>query len=181
MSDNFEIEDLLENLNKKEKRKNTSKSQGNRGENNLAKVLKNRFIGKSFFRCLGSGNRGSQVELTEEIKGVFTADLVCPTNFKFVVECKYGYTDIELCGIFSGGIKFFDEWLEKVRGEADSLNKHPMLCWRKPYQKWLTFIPLGLLKFSQPITFLKYNAKEEWALLSLDLLLSQTDEFFFSS
>jgi hypothetical protein len=171
----------LSNFNKKkEKKKNTSKRRGNGGELELSKVFCERFPDKKFFRSIGSGNRWSQVDLSEEMKNAFTGDIVCPTNFKFVIECKYGYADIEMCGIFSGH-KQFDEWLKKVRRDADSLKKHPIVCWRKPHYEWLAFIPyeLFLSQFKQPTIFLKYIKEEEWAIIPLNKLLELPNDFWF--
>lgn len=184
MSDeNYEIEDLLSNFNKKKiRKKNTSKRKGNSGERELADILKERFD-KKFFRVTGSGNRWSQVDLSEETKGVFTGDIVCPFNFKFVVECKYGYADIEMCSIFSEGHKQFDEWLKKVRRDADSLKKSPIVCWRKPHYEWLAFIPYGLFltQFKQHTIYLKYIQDEEWAIMPLKKLLDLSNDFWFES
>jgi Holliday junction resolvase len=180
MSDeDFEIEDLLGNFEKKKARKkNTSKKTGNRGERELAGVFADRFEGEKFFRVVGSGNRWSHVDLTDAARGVLTGDIVCPPHFKFVVECKYGYADIELCGIFSEGHKQFDEWLKKARRDAESLKKLPILCWRKQHYEWLAFIPWDL--FKQPINFLKYHAEEAWAVVSLAQLLGLPNEFWFA-
>lgn len=140
--DDFEIEDLLENFEKKkDRKKNTSKDKGNRGERQLAEVFAERFEGEKFFRVVGSGNRWSHVELTEAARSVFTGDIVCPPHFNFVVECKYGYADIELCGVFLEGHKQFEEWLKKARRDANSLEKWPILCCASPVMTgWPLFL-----------------------------------------
>ena len=170
-----EIEDIFKNLNKKERRKNTSKRQGNRGENNLADVLNKRFPGQSFYRVLGSGNRWSQVKLNEEAMAFFTADLNTPPNFVFAIECKYGYADIDLCTAFPNGHKQIDEWLVKIKRDGDRVKKRPLLCWKKPYKPWLAFlqhIPEGCGNSFQ------YNT---WNIVALDKLLEQPDSFWFST
>jgi Holliday junction resolvase len=182
--EDFEIEDLLGNFEKKKSRKkNTSKRRGNSGELELAKTFSERFPAHKFFRVIGSGNRWSQVDLTEEAAGVFTGDVICGnSNFNFVVECKYGYPDIEWCGVFSAGHKQIEEWLSKVRRDADSLAKQPILCWRKPHYEWLAFIPYQLFKQDQPTNFLKYHSKkEEWAVMSLAKLFTLPDAFWFAT
>lgn len=177
-NEDYEIEDLIDNLGKKERKKNTSKRKGNTGERELAKILCERFPGRQFFRVLGSGNRWSQVELTEETRGAFTGDLVCPSNFSFCLECKYGYSDYELCGFFTNGHKDIDEWLKKAKRDADSLGKMPMLCWRKPRYEWLAFIPLLEERIypSGSEVILLYKG---WMVASLKKWLEKSDDFWF--
>jgi hypothetical protein len=177
--DDFEIDDILNNLNKKEsKKKNTSKAKGNRGENQLADILEDRFPGKKFFRVTGSGNRWSQVDLPTEYKGVFAGDIVCPSDFKFCMECKYGYDDFELCGFFAKPHPKVDEWLTTVLRDSGGISKKPMLCWRKPRQPWLAFIAyvdgLGVVGANN---FFRYG--KDWMVLALDKLLTQPDEWWF--
>lgn len=186
--DNYEIEDLLSNFNKKkEKKKNTSKKKGNRGENELADILKERFD-KKFFRVTGSGNRWSQVDLSEETKGVFTGDIVCPSNFRFILECKYGYSDIELCGIFTSGHKLIDEWMVKAQRDADFLGKHPIICWRKPHYEWLVLSPTQpkidwLCEKLKTVNKMIYNGPNsvQWTIVPLNAVLSRDieDAFWF--
>ncbi len=170
----FNVEDILNNLNKKEKKKNTSKKKGNRGENELADVLCERFPGKQFFRVVGSGARGFQVTLSEEMKNAFVGDIVCPSNFKFCVECKYGYADIDLCSFFPDGHKKIDEWLQKVQRDANNLGKQPILCWRKPRQPWLAFCQIAPFGLGMRMEY------KGWSIVSFDKLLELTDEFWFN-
>lgn len=175
--EDFDIDDILGNLNKKQSRKkNTSKKKGNRGENALCDVLEARFPGSNFARVLGSGNRGKQVTLSEEIRGAFTGDIMCPSNFKWVVECKYGYQDHEFMGFFEGGHKLVDEWMVKAQREGDYIHKQPILCWRKPRQPWLAFLPEKLIKG------LKFDYKmcyRDWSFVLLTKLLEQPDSYWF--
>ncbi len=175
LEDDFEIEDILGNLNKKkERKKNTSKAKGNRGENQLCDVLEARFPGNTFFRVIGSGNRWSQVELTEATKSMFTGDIVCPPNFRFCLESKYGYEDIELWNMLQTGNNKIDEWLQKAQRDADYVNKEPMLCWRIPRKHHIAF-----LKY-QP-THSIYMAYKEWIVISLANLFEYPDTFWFKT
>src|SRR5687768_2233678 len=98
MNDDYFIDDVLLNLSRKKEKLN-SKDKGKRGERDLCKVLSNRFTDrKGFFRVVGSGAHGHCVTMTEQAKEVLTGDVVCPEGFRFAVECKYGYPDIDLSG-----------------------------------------------------------------------------------
>jgi hypothetical protein len=179
--DDFDVEDILGNLNKKDskKKKINSKRKGNNGELDLILSLTARFPGKTFFRVVGSGNRGSQVSLGEH-KEMFTGDIVCPPNFKFTIECKYGYDGVEMLSFFPDGHRQVNEWIKQAARDAGSLNKQPLLCWRKPRQPWLAFIKWEMLQAitPQPLHHMRYK---DYGVLSLSSLLTQPDEFWFKS
>lgn len=166
--DDFFIEDIL-NTTQRGKKVN-SKDKGRRGELELCKILSKRF-GGSFFRVVGSGNRWSQVTLTEHAKEVLTGDVVCPASFAFAVECKYGYADIDLCTAFSGH-KELDKFLEQAEKDADRVGKKPLLCWRKPRQPWLAFLKEDF------VTDYKLYYRD-WVGYALTDVLAKPDEFFF--
>jgi hypothetical protein len=174
--EDFFIDDVLNTLKTKKKKVN-SKDKGQRGERDLCKVLADRFpTHTGFFRVVGSGNRWSHAELTEQAKSVMTGDLVCPEGFAFTIECKYGYADIDLCYAFEGGHKEIDKFLEQADKDADRVSKKPMLCWKKPRQPWLAF-----LKNMDVDTDYKMYYRN-WVVVSLaDILRTQPDEFFFQS
>lgn len=174
INEDYEIDDILGNLNKKkERKKNTSKKKGNRGENELADILCERFPGKKFFRVVGSGNRGSQVDLPEEMKNAFTGDLVCPKFFSYTMEVKYGYSDIDLWSLFTGQQKKIEEWMKQALRESSCLNKKPLICWRKPRQPWLAI----LQNAPEATPKLEYNG---WSFVALTSLLEQPDDFWFT-
>lgn len=179
--EDFDVEDILSNLNKKEskKKKLNSKRKGNTGELDLILSFTARFPDKTFFRVVGSGARVSQVNLGE-MKEMFTGDVVCPQGFKFTIECKYGYDDVELLSSFIDGHRKVDEWLKQAQRDADSLKKYPLLCWRKPRQPWLSFVPLHLLEkiTPQPLHHMRYK---DYGALALSSLLTQPDDFWFNN
>jgi hypothetical protein len=105
--EDFIVDDLLSNLNQKKKKIN-SKDKGRRGENTVVKTLIARF-NKPFSRTIGSGNRGSQVNLTEEAKQIFTGDLICPHSFIFCVEIKHGYHEVLYLLSFLHLLSFYPE------------------------------------------------------------------------
>src|SRR5882672_3588273 len=84
--DDYFVEDIINQ--KERKKKVNSKGKGARGELELVKLLSKRFPGKSFFRVVGSGNRGSQVPLTEQAAEVMTGD-VAGDKLRLSIECKY--------------------------------------------------------------------------------------------
>jgi len=174
MNEDWNIDDLLGNLNK-ERKPNTSKRKGSRGERELIKELSSRFSEHQFARVVGSGNRWSQVNLSEEVKEIFTGDIICPPNFRFVVESKFGY-DIDLCSTFEKGNKELDEFLEQAERDSKRIKKEPLLCWKKSRLPWLAFLKTHLVKQERFIYRLHYR---EWVGVSLAELLQLKDDFWF--
>ncbi len=69
----------------------------------LVKVFNKRF-GGGFSRSVGSGNRWGQVAyLPKHAQDVFSGDLIVPKRFKWLLESKGGYPDIDLNSVFVGG------------------------------------------------------------------------------
>jgi Holliday junction resolvase len=170
--EDYFIEDLAKNL-EKTKKVNSARI-GKHGERELCKVLKTRFEGKSFFRVVGSGNRYSQVNLTEHAKMCLVGDLVCDPTFKFSVEVKWGYKEVDLFNILDGNKKL-DSFLEQAEKAAKMQNKQPILCWKKPHKYWLCFVKKDILP-TDITYFIQYR---EWIGLTLDTLLAKDDSFFF--
>lgn len=185
--DDLEVEDILKPKKKKKKRIN-SKKKGNRGELLVGKVLKKRFDFE-FSRTLGSGNRWSQTAyLPKHASDTFSGDLVCPANFRWVVEAKDGYDDdIELHNIIAKGKGHseLEEWIKDIKEDAKRSGREPLICWKKKYIPWLAFIKITetnkipaakKFKFSMQYTD---NDGETWIIVSLDSVLELDDKFFF--
>lgn len=165
-----------ESLFKTKKKKVDGKKKGNRNELNLTKILNKRF-GEGFSRSIGSGNRWSQVSnLSKNAREVFSGDLVVPEGFKFAIESKGGYDNIDLSSIFCHGNNELNNFLEQAYKDGQRCERKPMLCWKKTRRPWLAFVlaeDLGDLTFKYA---LKYN---KWIAVSLERLLELDDEFFF--
>lgn len=180
----LEIEDLTENTRKKAKAK--GKPKGKRGELKIVEILNKRFFDildknkdwGQFSRSIGSGNRwGQKVVLSKSAKETFTGDLTTPTNFKFVVEIKTGYNDIDLNSMFDNGHKEIDKFIKQVTDDSGRCERKPLLIWTKDRKPPIAFI---LKKDFPKVDFEYYISYNEWHVLSLDNLLKQKDDFFFS-
>jgi Holliday junction resolvase len=169
--DDFFLEDLSKEG--KPKRMNSGR-KGKSGERTLAKILSERFVGhEPFSRVIGSGNRWAQVTMTEAAKNVMTGDLVCPAGFRFCIECKYGYDDIDLANALDGGNKQLDSFLKQAEDDAGRAKREPLLCWRKPRQAWVAFTKIEIPEATYQVRY------RDWWGLSLNCLLTQPDSFFF--
>lgn len=178
MSDeDYHVEDLLLDLNrKKEKKKLNSGRKGKRGEHSICKTLIERFD-KPFSRVIGSGAHGHRAALTEEAKLILTGDIVCPPNFRFTIESKHGYPEIDLCNALDGGHKLLDGFMEQVEKDAKRIHRKPLLCWKKNRLPCIAFIKQeDLPNFRDFKMHLCYN---DWVAVALTELLKKDNNFFF--
>lgn len=175
----YEFEDYddfnLEELSRKRKSKINGKKKGNRVELDLSKILTKRF-GQGFTRSVGSGNRWSQVKnLSEDATQVFSGDLVCPKKFKFVLESKGGYDNIDMTSIFVRGNSELDGFLEQAMKDSKRCGRKPMLCWKKTRKPWLAFLLTPELDGYEFKYKMQYGI---WTCVALDHLLRLEDSFF---
>ena len=178
MMDNDEVEaflsdDLIEER-KKKKRKAAGKRKGDRAELELSKVFNKRF-GGGFSRSVGSGNRWGQVHLPKHAQEVFSGDLIVPQGFKWALESKGGYQDIDLNTVFVGGSGELDGFLDQVTKDGQRCGRKPMLCWKRDRKPWLAFVPTTELEGHSFQFRLLYK---EWSAVALDELLKLPDLFF---
>lgn len=172
------VDDIINNIKSKKKKLN-SKDKGKRGERDLCKVLTKRFPDhKGFFRVMGSGSLGGFSHLTEQAKEIFTGDIVCPEGFKFSIECKYGYDDIDLCTALEDGNKTIDKFLSQAEKDAERVKKKPLLCWKKPRQNWLAFFKIEEVCRIEAVYKLIYR---DWICLPLTKVVTMPDTFFFTA
>jgi len=172
--DDFEIEDITP---KKKKRKVDGGRKGKSGERELCKILSKRF-GSEFTRTIGSGNRWSQVSnMPSHAKNTFTGDICCPEGFLFSIECKNGYEDkIDLGTIISNQNKTLDDFLKQAIKESKDCERKPLVCWKRKYKPWVSFVQLKNLNNNN---FKSYLIYKDWICVDLEKLLSLPDNFFF--
>jgi len=183
--DDLEIDDIITNLNKPKRIKSGRK--GKVGEAGIVNDLNLRFAELltknpsfgNFNRSVGSGNRwGQKVNLSQNAIQVFSGDITTPPAFKFVIESKKGYNDIDLFDCFSGKNRGLDEFLKQVTDDSVRSGKKPLLIWRKDRKEKVAFLKM---EFNGDTatgygTVIHYK---EWMGLTLNDLLKEPDEFFF--
>jgi len=191
------VEDILEDKDKPKKIKSGRK--GKRVENELCKRLNERFTDVfkehpdwgRFSRTMGSGNRwGQKVHLSKAAKETFSADIVCPTNFLWVIESKGGYNDIDVFTAITKSNSGIDEFLKQVEDDAGRTGKKPLLVWkkdRKPRTAWVKTADLPILpmkrcgrcgkgshdKFEYRLVY------RGWSAISFEDFVAFEDKFFF--
>jgi hypothetical protein len=173
--DDFFTDDLLVDKKKRKKRKADGKRKGNRVELDLVKIFNERF-GGGFSRSVGSGNRWGQVaHLPKHAQEIFSGDLIVPKGFKWAVESKGGYSEIDIDSVFVGGNKALDEFLDQVTKDAVRCGRKPMLCWKRDRKPWLAFVPTRELAGQ---TFEYLLSYKKWSAVALETLLKLPDQWF---
>lgn len=182
MEEDIEIEDIFDS---KKPKKIKSGKKGKRVELELIKSLNERFsktlaerpsAGK-FSRSVGSGNRwGQRVHLSKAASDTYSGDIVCPEGFRFVLESKGGYNDIDLCSAFSGRQAELDAFLKQVSDDSQRCGRMPMLLWKKDRKPRLAFLRSSDLADRQFPCMMRYG---EWTALLYDDLVTLEDSFFF--
>lgn len=174
--DDYEVDDIFDN-DVKRKKKN-SKNKGGRGELALVKILNKRFDSQEFSRVSGSGNRWSQVQF---VKRDYIGDIVSPDNFKFVIECKFGYDDIDVYRVVTEGHSQIDSFLKQAKDDAKRADRTPLLCWKRTRRPWLAFFrPKDINIEVKQYDFDKGIWYGQWWGIDLELFLSKLpNEVFF--
>jgi len=181
----MEIDDILNN---KQNKKKNSGNKGKRCELEIVKILNNRFQNilsenpdwGSFSRSSGSGNRWGQVlHLPKHARDTYGGDITCPENFKFVIESKGGYNDIDLNLVFENGHKSIDEFMKQSEDDSKRTKRKPLLIWKKDRKPKLAFLKTkDLPENTQWEYSLTYR---DWSCLSLrDFLTLCEDSYFFN-
>lgn len=180
-----EIEDVLSKKNKKIK----SGKKGKRVELEVVKYLNDRFSkilnenpnwGR-FSRTIGSGNRwGQNVYLSKKAIDNFSGDLVCPDNFKFVLESKGGYNDIDLCSAFENGQSELNEFLKQVSEDSKRTGRKPMLFWKKNRKPRLAIIKSVDIPVEFYSNFNYYMRYSDWLIFNAKDIMTLNDSFFFN-
>ena len=108
-----------------------SKQKGNSWERSVCKILKERFSGRDFSRVPTSGaffgktNKEKRSLAEDNVKEVLSGDIICPSDFRFSVECK-SYADISFWDLFNESSDLHS-WIKQCKEDAEFVNKVPLL------------------------------------------------------
>jgi hypothetical protein len=183
----MEIEDMSGKMDKKKKKINSG-VKGKRKEREIVHLLNERFASiliahptwGAFSRSVGSGNRwGQRISLSQHAKETYSGDITCPENFKFVLESKGGYNDVDLNSAFDGGHSQIDTFLKQVSDDSSRCNRKPMLIWKKDRRPRLAALRKEDLEESIYRSWTYWMNYREWGIFLLDDVLKLEDKFFF--
>lgn len=161
MRDHFDEEIFTE----KKKRVN-SKRKGNKFENDIAKKFNARFNTKDFCRTPGSGAFATTHSLPEHLK--VYGDLITPSNFKFVLECKKGYNKENLSSLFNHKSEIF-KFIKQGERDAEFSGREFMVIYQQDRGKVLVITKEDSFpKTESSVLFSKYKIDVLDDLLNLD-------------
>ena len=131
------IEDLLGFGDFSKKKRVNSKRKGSSFERKIAKTFNERLGTKEFSRTPGSGAFAtSHKNLPDHLR--IQGDLITPSEFPFVVECKNGY-DVQIDDLFKRKSDFHS-FVKQAQGDAKSAKKEWMVVYQKTRRMALVIV-----------------------------------------
>jgi len=110
-------------------KKVNGKNKGNSYERKIANLLSQRFrpilgIEKGFRRNGDSGSyfggTNQTRTQTHSLDYAIFGDIICPQNFKYVIECKHYKTPPSWQSFLDGSVKQWDDWIAQNNQDAEN-------------------------------------------------------------
>lgn len=154
MEDNYD----LKNLRQKPKKKN-SRAKGHGFERQIAKMLNDRLDTTEFSRTPGSGAFATTHTLPDHLK--IYGDLITPENFRYCIECKKGYNNINLYSLYNNSSEIWD-FLNQCQKDSRKSKKLPMMILKQDRKPILAFVPeYQANKIIKGVSFLSVSYKKD--------------------
>jgi hypothetical protein len=159
-----------------------SKNKGNTFERKIAKALSTRFAAKtgidnSFRRNIDSGSffGGKNKARTEsyDLEKATMGDLVCPSAFKFSIECKHYKDAPSFLSILKQDNKTLDKWLEQATQDAENAGKHSLVIAKFNNVPEMAIVKREVWDREADIHYRGH------VIILLDAFLTAEDDFFF--
>lgn len=181
-----EVETTIKTQKKKRKKGINSKRKGNSAENEVRKILDERFSFTNFHRSPSSGafvggyNFYRKEELNKSQNLVFVGDIYCSReDFKFTIEHK-AYAEASFWDLFNESSDLHS-WMKQAEHDAESVGKQPMLIVKYNNKKRIAYLKKNYVDSLdcsnlETYTIFSHNG---WYCFWLEDLLKETDSFFF--
>jgi len=162
-----------------------SKNKGNTFERTISKMFSSRFgtflgIDVAFRRNLDSGSyfggKNQNRVSTHNDEHTFFGDILCPSNFRFNIECKHYKKQPSLDGVLNGGVSDWDKWIAQAEQDSKNVDKHPLIIVKYNNADIFCLVPKSVifdLRFDCVVYYKKYGI-----ILLSDFLLKD-DEIYF--
>ena len=171
MKDNYD----LTNLRKKTKRKN-SRTKGSTFERQIAKTFNDRFKTKEFSRSPGSGAFATTHSLPEYLK--IYGDLITPKNFKYCIECKKGYNNINLYSLYNYSSDIW-KFIEQCEKDSKKCDKIPMVIFKQDRQPTIAIVPQEVI-FTEAEKYIEIHKNKTYKVYLFEEILKDWDSMWLS-
>lgn len=163
--------------------KTNGKQKGNSFERKIANQLSTRFashlgVANGFRRNSDSGSffgGGNQSRTqTYNLDYAVFGDLICPSNFRYVIECKHYKSAPSWQSFIDGNVKQWDQWLAQNDRDAASASKPGVLVVKYNNVSELVFVDQPIDTLSPCFVYKNRNVYrfEQW--------LQLEDQHFFT-
>jgi hypothetical protein len=159
-----------------------SKNKGNTFERKIAKALSERFkertgIDNSFRRNIDSGSffGGKNKTRTEtyDLEKATMGDLVCPSAFKFSIECKHYKDAPSFLSILKQDNKTLDRWLEQAQQDAVGCDRMALVVAKFNNVPEMAFVKADVWNAHADMHY------KGFVIVLFDRFLEAPDNFFF--
>lgn len=181
-----EVETTIKTQKTKRKKGINSKRKGNSSENEVRKILDERFSFTNFHRSPSSGafvggsNFYRKEELNKSQNLVFVGDIYCSReDFKFTIEHK-AYAEASFWDLFNESSDLHS-WMKQAEHDAESVGKQPMLIVKYNFHDRIVYLKknyIDSLDCSNLETYAIFS-HNGWYCFWFEDLLKETDSFFF--
>lgn len=170
MEDNYDISAL------KKKKKVNSRTKGSAFERQIAKMFNEKFGTSEFSRTPGSGAFATTHSLPDHLK--IYGDLITPQNFKFCIECKKGYNDINMYSLFNDSSDIW-KFVHQCQKDADACGKQPLVIFKQDRQRTLAIVDSNNIRIQYYPHIKIYGEYKSYRIYQLDDLLKEENWFWF--
>ena len=165
MEDNYDFSVL------KKKKKVNSRAKGSTFERSIAKMFNDRFKTAEFSRTPGSGAFATTHSLPDYLK--IYGDLITPMNFKYTIECKFGYNNQNLYSLYNYSSDFW-KFVDQCEKDSEKCQKIPMVIFKQDRQKILAIVPYNIIYKSN--NYIEIHKEEKrYKIYLFDDLLKEDD------
>lgn len=148
-----------------------SRTKGNSFERKICTILNKRFNTDYFNRSPGSGAYATTKVLPKEYQ--IHGDLITPVNFRFSVECKKGYKNINIDSLLNKKSELW-KFIDQAINDSKKSNKLPLIVYQQDRRDILILAQEGVfVKTKKRISFLG------WEIHTLTDALSFEDSQWF--
>lgn len=154
-----------------------AKKKGNRGELELVKILCERFGEGKFRRNAFSGslsggqNRQYNMNLSENQKQSFSADIIAPENFLFTIEHKAYKNPFSIFDLVNKSSDI-NSWFDQVSSDANYANRKPLLIVKYNRKNRIAFL-------KEKVSSSYILETKGWYCYWLEDLITLEDKFWF--